>query len=325
MGAAARHNGVVLDADALLAGSRRPVVVGMGGGGDVVGALAVAEPLRRISGARPTVGGVTWERRVVDAHPGPRRVGEIAGAIEELGPAAVLAGSDTRVRESDVHFSEARVAGAIGEQTLLVDPSDGPLAVAGGLAAAIARLDADVLVLLDVGGDVLAHGDEEGLSSPLCDAVMLAGAAHLADRGAPVLGAVFGPACDGELKLGEVLGRVAEVAAGGGIVGARWLTASTAALLERVIEVVPTEASAQPLRAFRGDLGATTIRGGSREVELSPLGPLTVFFDVSVALETAARLARAVHRCASLEEANDVLHELGVCTELDYERAALDA
>ncbi|HEV2771583.1 MAG TPA: DUF1152 domain-containing protein [Thermoleophilaceae bacterium] len=314
----------MLDADALLAGSRRPIVIGTGGGGDVVGALAVAEPLRRIAGARPTVGGATWERTVVDPHPGPRRLGEIAGAIEELGSAALLAGSDTRVRESGVHFSEARVAGAIGEQTLLVDPSDGPLAVADGLAAAIARLDADLLVLLDVGGDVLAHGDEEGLSSPLCDAVMLAGAAHLAERGAPVMGAVFGPACDGELELAELLGRVAEVAAGGGIAGARWLTASTVALLERVIEVVPTEASAQPLRAFRGEVGMTTIRGGRREVALSPLGPLTVFFDVSVALETAARLARAVQRCASLEEANDVLHGLGVRTELDYERAALE-
>jgi hypothetical protein len=229
------------------------------------------------------------------------------------------------VRESGVAFSEARVAEAIGQETVLVDPSDGPLAVADGLAAAIARLDADLLVLLDVGGDVLAHGDEEGLSSPLCDAVMLAGGVHLARRGTPVLGGVFGPACDGELELAEVLGRVAELAAAGGIAGARWLTAATVALLERVVERVPTEASAQPLRAFRGEVGGTTIRGGRREVELSPLGPLTVFFDVSVALETAARLARAILWCASLEEANDVLHELGVRTELDYERAALDA
>ena len=314
----------MLDADALLASARRPLIVGIGGGGDVVGALALAEPLQRVHGARPVVGGTTWERRSIDAQPGPRRLEQIAGAVEPLGPAALLAGADTRVRGSDARFCEARVAELIGEDTVLVDPSDGPRAVADGLAAVIARLGADLLVLLDVGGDSLAHGDEAGLASPLCDAVMLAGGGQLAARGVPVLGAVFGPACDGELELDEVMARIAGIAAGGGVAGARWLTGPAAALLERAVELVPTEASAQPLRAFRGQVGKTTIRGGRREVEISALGALTVFFEVPVALETAARLARAVRPARSLEEANDVLHGLGVRTELDYERAAIE-
>lgn len=314
----------MLDADALLASARRPLVVGIGGGGDVVGALALAEPLRRVHAARPVVGGTTWERTPIDAYPGPRRIEEIAGAVEPLGPAALLAGPDTCVRESGARFAEARVAELIGEETVLVDPSDGPRAVADGLAAAIAHLGADLLVLLDVGGDALAHGDEAGLASPLCDAVVLAGGAQLAAGDVPVLGAVFGPACDGELELAEVIARVAEIAAGGGVAGARWLTGPAASLLERAVDLVPTEASAQPLRAIRGEVGTTTIRGGRREVEISPLGALTVFFDVPVALDTAARLARAVRSARSLEEANDVLHGLGVRTELDSERAALE-
>jgi len=39
------------------------------------------------------------------------------------------------------------------------------------------------VVLLDVGGDVLAHGHEPGLGSPLCDAVLLAAAARLQAAG----------------------------------------------------------------------------------------------------------------------------------------------
>jgi hypothetical protein len=35
---------------------------------------------------------------------------------------------------------------------------------------------------------------------------------------------------------------------------------------------------------------------------------------------SAAALARAVRDCPTLEAANDALHELGVRTELDYER-----
>ena len=50
----------------------------------------------------------------------------------------------------------------------------------------------------------------------------------------------------------------------------------------------------------------------------------TVYFDVAVAVRSAARLAAAVDSAESLEGANDALHALGVRTELDLERAALD-
>ena len=49
--------------------------MGIGGGGDVVGALAAAELL-----GGGIVGGLTWERRPVDPVPGPRTLDEVAGA-----------------------------------------------------------------------------------------------------------------------------------------------------------------------------------------------------------------------------------------------------
>jgi hypothetical protein len=56
-------------------------------------------------------------------------------------------------------------------------------------------------------------------------------------------------------------------------------------------------------------------------VELSPVGAATIYFEVSAALRSAARLARAVRDAADLEAANELLHGLGVRTELDYERS----
>ena len=88
--------------------------------------------------------------------------------------------------------------------------------------------------------------------------------------------------------------------------------------------MVPTEASAQSLRAFDGELGTTAIRRGRRTLRLSPVAALTVYFDVAVALRSAARLAAAVTDTTSIEAANDVLHGLGVRTELDLERAAAE-
>jgi hypothetical protein len=318
-----RHNRGVIDAEAMLAQAGRPLVLGIGGGGDVVGALATAEACRIYHGAEPILGGIAWERRVIDPHAGPRSLEEIEGG-EPLARAVLSAGPDTHVRDNGVRFAEAGMAEVLGDRTVLVDVLGGPGAVAAGLAETARRLDADLLVFVDVGGDVLAHGDEPGLASPLCDAVMLSAASTLERDGLPVLCGVFGPGCDGELTIAELLDRLAEVAAAGGLAGARGLTPAVVARLEDAIAVIPTEASAQAVRCFRGEHGQATIRGGRRIVELSPLGAMTVYFGASAAVASAARLARAVEGAASLEEANERLRALGVRTELDYERAALD-
>ena len=311
----------VKDADLMLARARRPLVVGIGGGGDVVGALATAETARLYHGARPIVGGVSWERRPIDPEPGPRAASEIEDA-EELAPGVLLARPHTRVRGRDVVFAESHMAEFLGEETVLVDVRGGPAAIAGGLTQACAALGCDLIVFLDVGGDVLAHGHEAGLGSPLCDALMLAAAVRMersAGSAPPVLGAIFGPGCDGELTLSEVSDRLAHVAAAGGLAGARGLTPPIAERLERAIERVPTEASAQAVRGFRGANGPTSIRGGRRTLELMPAVALTVYFDVTIAYESSAPLARAVMDAASLEEANETLRAMGIRSELDWE------
>jgi hypothetical protein len=308
------------DAETLLSQARRPLCLGIGGGGDVVGALATAEACRIYSGADPVVGGVTWERRVIDPDPGPRASAEIEGA-RELAPAVLAASAETRVRASGVRFAEARMAELLGRETVLVDVTRGPREIASGLASAVSALGCDLVVFVDVGGDALAHGDEPGLASPLCDALMLAAADTLvADTGPPVLGGVFGVGCDGELTVPEVLERIGEVAAAGGLAGSRGLTAAVVERLDQAVEAVPTEASAQALRCFRGERGSTTIRRGLRTVELTPLGAATIYFDVPTAVGSAARLAAALGGVGDLEEANGALHDLGVHTELDLER-----
>jgi len=309
-----------VDAEALLAAARRPLVIGIGGGGDVVGALGTAEACRLYAGADPVVGGVAWERTPIDPLPGPRSVAEIEGTVGQLARSVVLAGPETAVRANGARFAESHMASFLGRETVLVDVTGGPGPVAEGIDAAATALDADLVVFLDVGGDALGTGSEPGLASPLCDAVVLAAAARLADGRRPMLGAVFGPGCDGELTLEEVADRISVLAAAGALAGMRGLTPAVADRLAGAIGTVPTEASAQALRCFRGERGPASIRGGQRTVPLSPAGATTTFFDVTAALRGAAPLAAAVKDAADLEHANDILNGLGVRTELDAER-----
>lgn len=311
-----------LDAHAHLAVAARPLVLGIGGGGDVVGALATAELCRTEYGARPVVGGVSWERRPVDPLPGPRPVAEIEGA-RGLAPGVLAASAGTHVRASGVRFAESHMAALLGEEVVLVDPHDGPAAIAAGLRTAMSRLDCDLALFIDVGGDALARGDEPGLASPLCDALMLAAAVQLQEGGGPpVLGGIFGVGCDGELTPAEVFRRLDEVAAAGGraVPPPGRLTPAVAARLDEAVRAVPTEASAMALRAYRGESGTRTIRAGRRTVQLTREAANTWFFDPGVAVAATARLAAALREVADLEAANEALHALGVRTELDYER-----
>jgi hypothetical protein len=292
-------------------------VLGIGGGGDVVGALASAHLCRRLA-VRPLVGGVTWERLPIDPRPGPRSANEIVDA-RPLAPGVMLAGPETRTIDGAL-FAEAHMARVLGEDTVLVEVGLGPTGVAEGLSQSAAALGVDLLVFVDVGGDVLGNGNEPGLASPLCDAVMLAAAALLQRRGARVLAAVFGPCCDGELTPEELLGQLAWLAADRGFVGVDAISPELADELERAVLEVPTEASAQAVRCARGEVGVATIRAGRRTVPLSPLGATTVYFDADRAVNGVARLARMVLETRDLEHAHEVLSAEGVRTELDYER-----
>jgi hypothetical protein len=291
-------------------------VIGLGGGGDVVGSLAVAR-LCQAFGAEFVLGGVAWERMPIDPHPGPRPLSEIRAA-EPLSETVALAGETTSTPEG-VLFAESGMARFLCTRTVLVDVTPGPARIADGVAEAAARLGCDAAIFVDVGGDVLAQGTEPGLASPLCDAVMLAAAARLAPR-LPTLGAVFGPGCDGELTPEEVLGRISVLGQAGALAGAWGLTPAVAEQIEAAARLIPTEASPQAVRCLRGETGEVAIRGGRRTVHLSAAGALTFFFDPIQTLAQAP-LAGAVAECESLEEARDALAALGVRTELDYERA----
>ncbi len=267
----------------------------MGGGGDVVGALGTAR-LCQAFGAEFVLGG------------------------DPLSDRAVLASEQTTT-PNGVPFAESRMAGYICSPTVLVDISGGAAGTASGLEAAARRLGCDLVVFVDVGGDVIAHGGEPGLASPLCDAVMLAAAAELS-ASLPVAAAVYGAGCDGELTPAEVSDRLAEVARAGGLLGAWGLTPAVCEQIETAAHVVPTEASVMGVRCARGETGQAEIRGGLRTVELTPLGAITFYFDPVLAVEGGcAPLAAAVRSSTSLDGAQAALERLEVRTELDLERA----
>jgi hypothetical protein len=289
-------------------------VLGIGGGGDAVGSLAIARYLEA-RGLEWVVGGVAWERLPVDPHPGPRCLAEIRGATPIGARAALVDPGRGATTPEGAHFCESRVAGFLGTETVLIDVTAGAPGVAAGIGAAAEELACDLVVLVDIGGDAIASGEEPGLASPLCDAVMIAGGALTAP---PCLLAVLGAGCDGELRPAEVLERVSVLARAGAWIATTGVTPDVADEITAAAEVAVTEASLLVARCARGTIGEVAIRGGRRTVEAGPLGALGFVFDLDAALAELP-LVRAVAGEPSITAAHDALERIGVGTELGYE------
>src|SRR3954470_17130546 len=209
------------------------LLVAAGGGGDVIGAVMVAETLG-LTQRDAIVATLAWERLLVDPVPGPRSVNDFEGLFQQGNAYEVL--PSTRACEPYGSLLP-RLRRDLGYQQFLLDP----LAGVSGLVAQLRALEELLgrpreVWLGGVGGDVLATGAEAGLRSPLCDALTLAATSQLG--GAPRL-LVAGSGLDGELSPTEVHDRLRESSA--------TLVATLAPPgrnVRTVLEWHPTEASA---------------------------------------------------------------------------------
>ena len=170
----------------LIRGSSRALVIGVGGGGDVVGALATARFLE-FCGLEFVLGGLSWERNVYDPVPGPRKLSEVRN-VRPFHPFAWMANPESQTN-TGVPFAESKMAAAQHREILLLDINGGAKGMVSALEVAMKQLNCDLLVGLDVGGDSLAQGREPGLRSPLADSIMLAACAELEARGHRTYGA----------------------------------------------------------------------------------------------------------------------------------------
>jgi hypothetical protein len=307
----------LISLETILRASSRALVVGVGGGGDVVGALAIARFLQ-FCNLQFVLGGLSWEQPSIDPLPGPRSISEVL-SVRKLHRYAWLANSQSRTLQ-DVRFAESRMAEFLGNDVLLVDINGGVKGVVEGLTEAASNLRTDLFVGVDVGGDSLATGHEPGLRSPLADSMMLAAFARLQEEGHRTLWVVLGYGSDGEMSVEEIEVALSSLARNGGYLGAWGLTQSVVSELEKVIQFVPTEASAIPVRGAKGDTGEVTIREMGTPVKLTVLASVAFFLDPSVVYGTLSLPARAVRDSTSINQANHALRDLGLVTELDFEQ-----
>lgn len=262
-----------------LAGCRRVLLAGAGGGFDVLSAVPLFEYLRG-RGQEAFLASLSFSDLRKATGPRLRRSGALV-----VGPSA---GGD------DGYFPEKHLACWYAERGLDVKvycyPRTGARNVLGVFEELAAELELDGLVLVDGGTDILMRGDEPSLGSPAEDMVSLA-AASLVDlpvRLVVCLG--FGvDAVQHGVCHAYVLEAAADLAARGGFLGAFSLLPgmaefdafAAAAEFVNGLSVRPSVLTSSVVAAARGRFGDhhPTSRTEGSELFLNPLMAMYWGFD----------------------------------------------
>jgi hypothetical protein len=292
---------------------KKAFVFGMGGGGDIVSTVPVANFLKLFE-FRVIYGGVIWDRLIVDPVPGPRALEELEN-IRRINEVIGLVDENTRTNYGVIP-NLARAAKYFGE-VIAIDITKGTKKLVSGMKDFMKENEIGMLVGVDAGGDSLAVGYESGLRSPLADAISVALLNELDG-----IVAVAGIGSDGELKFEELMLNIAEILKKRGFLGCSSLTEDDCKEMVEMCNYVVTEASRIPVMAYSGELGLKKIRKG-RTVLVTPISALIFYFGARSVFEIN-EAAKLVTNCESIGEANVVLNKNGITTELDYERSVSD-
>lgn len=279
-----------------------------GGGGDAVGALLARRALGDTDERPPLVTTCAWERLRIDPVPGPRARAAFTGLAEVGGePCEVVATSETIPRGRSVL---PRLAETSGARIFLHDFEGGAIGLADQLQRLAASLDVRKLVVVDVGGDIVARGPEQDLLSPLADSLTLAAALGTGIQTSVV---VLGPGADAELPEDEVLGLMEDIEAE--VVGQ--VSRADVRTLMPVLSWHPTEATALVAAGAQGVRGFVAMRRGREPVPVTDhtlqawMAP-----NPSFSLFPLARLLRTT---TSLSQVEDAMRIASI-NEIDFER-----
>ncbi|MER6961506.1 DUF1152 domain-containing protein [Streptomyces sp. NPDC000618] len=282
------------------------LIVAAGGGGDAVAAAMLDAALYGDHNDPAVILTYAWDRLLIDPLPGPRGSNDFTG-LEPITPTVWKVPAEARPI-APAGSTLPRLAAELPHTFALIDPRQGAEGVTRQIEELVTHIQPTTIDLLDVGGDVLARGDEPTLKSPLADSLTLAACGQV---NAPIRLLIAGPGLDGELShedMRRVIGPVVHT-----------FTAKDVEPVSSVLEWHPSEATGMLAATARGVRGTCEIRDASLPIPLTDESPTVHAVDLDDAL-SRNELARAVMATATLDEAEALSREICGFSEIDYER-----
>lgn len=299
--------------------SKRALIMGLGGGGDVIQGIPLGRLFRQLNFEEIYIGGVNCQWWMPDGKPqsdvfGVSVLGPTLYDIDQLSRTDLLAPNIRKVTTNSqlngCQPAEAVLADMLPGTPFVASLLNGPVGLAHGLKQFVEERQIDLVVGVDIGSDSFHRGDEVQLAHTSLVDFMSIGA--LLELPCPVFYGVSGYGCDGEMQISELDERVGVVMAAGGYLGAHGLTQGDVAEMIAACEAYPDPVEPLAPLAAKGELGLRRVNTHGpwgTPVHVGPLAAVMLFFDPAVMAKTVSHGIMKLRSAESLEEAERIFHE----------------
>jgi hypothetical protein len=311
--------------------SQSALVIGIGGGGDVIQTIPMVNYLRLLGVKEIAVGGVggawwTPQGEAISSEEGIYIYGPTIYNVEELSPCEMwgpgLVGVSAKSNWNGRRPAEAVLAHLLPGTPFLVGLTGGAQGMLASLRQLIDLKRADLVIAVDIGSDAFHDGREASKAfTSLVDFISLAALSQL---DVPVVYALSGYGADGEMQLEELDERVARVMKAGGFLGAAGLTQQDVTQMIEACGLYPDPVEPMAPAAARGEIGLRNVMTKGPwgvVIKLAPLAAVTLHFDPRVMIAEVCRGVSLLTATTSIGEAEEIYRrELGEIPETRLEK-----
>ena len=308
--------------------SKTAMVMGMGGGGDVILTVPIANYLKLLGVETIFIGGVssqwwnpsggsTIENFVI----GPK-VYDVSLLTDAELWAPQVAQVSGKSKVDGNRPAEAAVSEVVAWETFIGGLAGGVAGLRDGLNQVIAERGVDLFVGADIGAHTFHDGKEA--SPPFTSLVSFMTLSALIQLDCPTVYGFAGYTCDAEMEIEELDERVGRIMRAGGFLGAYGLSQQDVEDFMRASQAFPDPILPLVAHAAQGDLGLKKIPvmvPWGRRAYITPLSAIFLFLDPQIMVEEVTWGAKALRQTKSMAEAEKIYQEeIGLYPETRVKR-----
>jgi hypothetical protein len=297
--------------------AKRSIIMGVGGGGDVILGVPLANYLTLLGSEKIYLGGVSsqwWNpsggSRLENFVLAPLvyDVAQLDNAelwqpmLSHVNPASTFDGNRP---------AEAAVSEVVPWDVIIGGLSNGVV----GLRDSLNKFIADEGIDLFIGADIGAHSFHDGkeTSPPFTSLVSMMTLSAMIQLDCPSLYAFAGYTVDAEMEIEELDERIGRIMQAGGFLGAYGITQKDVQDYLKACKAFPDPIEPLVARAAQGELGLVqvpVISPWGRRAHITPLAAIYLFLDPKIMVETVSTCVKALMDTKSIAEAETIYYEV---------------
>jgi hypothetical protein len=301
----------------LAVGAKAAMVMGVGGGGDVILGIPIANYLKLLGVEKIYLGGVSsqWWNPEGGSSRTNFVLAPVVYDVAQLDEAELWQPMLAHVHSGSTFGgkrpAEAAVSGCVPWKMFVGGLSRGVVGLRNSLEAFIEQEGIDLFIGADIGAHSFHDGKET--SPPFTSLVSLMSLAAMIQLDCPTVYGFAGYSADAEMEIEELDERLGRVMKQGGYLGAYGLTQRDVQDFLKASEAFPDPIEPFVARAAQGDLGLKqipVISPWGRRAYVTPLSAIYVFLDPLTMVEAVSTGVKDLMRTESIEEAERVYKEV---------------